>query len=375
MKFIHTSDWHIGRQFHHVSLLKDQQHVISQLVEYIQQEEVDALVIAGDIYDRSLPPAKAVSLLDETFNKICIDLNVPIILIPGNHDSAERLRFGSKHMQSAGLHILGDLTKITEPVIIKGKNHDVAFYGIPYNDPQTVKHTFDVDVSSYDEAHSYLVNCVSSAKSSEQINVLISHCYIDGATESDSERPLQIGGEDRVSFEPCLPFDYVALGHLHSPQYKGAEHIRYCGSLMKYSFSERNQKKGVTLVEFDEKGVMQHKHLELKPLKDLRVISGELNSILEEGKLDPNSNDYLLIKLEDTHAILDPMGKLRNIYPNVLHLEKTVLSSQIDNPLKRDSLNRGEYAMFKDFFQQVTGEEMTNNQDEIITQLLNTLKK
>jgi exonuclease SbcD len=240
-----------GRQFHNVSLLEDQKHVLNQLIDYIQSEDVDALVIAGDIYDRSLPPANAVELLDDVLKSICMDLNIPIILIPGNHDSAERVRFGAKQMKESGLHIIGNLNDVLEPAVIEVKGVEVAFYGIPYCEPLMVRDTFDVEAKSFDDAHTYLVDEIKSLMSDQQVNVLISHCFIDGAAESDSERPLQIGGADRVSYQPCVDFDYVALGHLHSPQYKGEEHIRYSGSIMKYSFSEQNQKKGVTLVEVD----------------------------------------------------------------------------------------------------------------------------
>ena len=155
MKFIHTSDWHIGRQFHNVSLLEDQRHVLNQIVAYIEHESVDALVIAGDIYDRSVPSAAAVDMLDEFINRICADINVPVIMIPGNHDGAERLRFGSRQLQSAGLHILGDVTNIDQPVVLSGDAGNVAFYGIPYNDPETVRNLFENDVASYDEAHTF----------------------------------------------------------------------------------------------------------------------------------------------------------------------------------------------------------------------------
>ena len=146
MKFIHTSDWHIGRQFHNVSLLEDQKHVLNQLIEYIKSEDVDALVIAGDIYDRSLPPANAVELLDDVLKSICMDLNIPIILIPGNHDSAERVRFGAKQMKESGLHIIGNLNDVLEPAVIEIKGVEVAFYGIPYCEPLMVRDTFDVEV-------------------------------------------------------------------------------------------------------------------------------------------------------------------------------------------------------------------------------------
>lgn len=375
MKFIHTSDWHIGRQFHNVSLLEDQQHVLNQLLTYIEQEAVDALVIAGDIYDRSIPPAAAVDLLDKLLNKICNDMKVPVILIPGNHDCATRLSFGAQQLGKSGLHILGDLTKVTEAVVIPHPDGDVAFYGVPYNDPMTVRNLFAQEVFTYDEAHTYLVDLISAKKSADMANVLISHCFISGSEESDSERPLSIGGSDRVSYHPCRDFDYVALGHLHSPQYRGEEHIRYSGSLMKYSFSEQHQKKGVTLVEMDSKGLKTQRHLPLFPLRDMRIVEGEMATILEQGKVDPNSEDYLLVRLNDRHAILDPMAKLREVYPNVLQLEKPGMLITGEQKMSREKLKRGELEMFRDFFIQVYGQELSEDQDVAIQQTITDIHK
>jgi exonuclease SbcD len=375
MKFIHTSDWHIGRQFHNVSLLQDQQHVLNQLLGYIKQEAVDVVVIAGDIYDRSVPPATAVELLDELLNTVCLEMKVPVILIPGNHDSASRLRFGAQQLRKSGLHILGDLNKVTEPVVISHADGDVAFYGVPYNDPVTVRNLFDEDVSTYDEAHTFLVDLISSKKSSAIPSVLISHCFIDGSQESDSERPLSIGGSDRVSYQTCRDFDYVALGHLHSPQYRGEQHIRYSGSLLKYSFSEQHQKKGVTLVEIDSDGLKSHRHLPLIPLRDMRIIEGELAAILEQGKVDPNHQDYLLVRLTDRHAILEPMAKLREVYPNVLQLEKPGMLITGEQQMSREKLKRGELDMFRDFFVQISGQEMSDEQDEAIRDTISDLLK
>src|SRR5690554_171365 len=375
MKFIHTSDWHIGRQFHNVSLLDDQRHVLDQLLTYIEQEQADALVIAGDIYDRSVPPASAVELLDEVLTKVCLELKVPVILIPGNHDSAQRLRFGARQLSQAGLHILGDLTQVAEPVILKHREGDVAFYGIPYNDPETVRHLFNQPVASYDDAHTFLVEQILAGKSNDVSNVLISHCFIDGAEESDSERPLSIGGSDRVSYQPCIPFDYVALGHLHSPQYKGREHIRYSGSILKYSFSEQHQKKGVTLVELDADGLQNVKHLPLKPLRDMRVIEGELNRIIEQGKTDPHSDDYLLVRLTDRHAILEPMNKLRTVYPNVLQLEKPGMLEVGEQHMSRDKLKRNELDMFCDFFEQVSGQTLSDEQHSAMQHTIAEIRK
>ena len=375
MKFIHTSDWHIGRQFHNVSLIKDQRHVLDQILDYAYEEAVDAVVIAGDIYDRSVPPSVAVELLDDVLNKICTELNIPVILIPGNHDSAERLGFASRQLKQAGLHIISELDQMTTPVVINTPDGDVCFYGIPYNDPETVRNHYAVDVSSHDEAHAHLIDLINAVKSDQSCNIVISHCFIDGAEESDSERPLSIGGADRVSYEPFDAFDYVALGHLHSPQYKGKEHIRYSGSILKYSFSEQNQKKGITLVEIDGSGLKSTKHLPLKALRDMRIIEDELSKILEQGKVDPNNDDYLLVRLTDRHAILDPMGKLREVYPNVLHLEKPGMLETGNQMMSREKLKRGELEMFRDFFMQISGQELSAEQDEGIQKTITELHK
>jgi exonuclease SbcD len=375
MKFIHTSDWHIGRQFHNVSLIEDQQHVLDQLINYVQEESVDAVVIAGDIYDRSIPPAAAVELLDKVLKHLTIDMKVPVILISGNHDSAERLRFGSTQLSQSGLHILGDLSKIKEPVVVSTRGGEMAFYGIPYHDPETIRNMFGASVKNYDEAHTYLVESIKETISSKQANILISHCFIDGAQESDSERPLSIGGSDRVSYQPCIPFDYVALGHLHAPQHKGEEHIRYSGSILKYSFSEQHQKKGVTLVELDRQGLNSVKHLPLKPLKNMRILEGEFSHLLEQGRIDPHHDDYLLIRLTDRHAILDPMARLREVYPNVLQLEKPGMLITGEQQMDREKLKRGELEMFKDFFLQITGNEMSEEQDKAITETIAELHK
>jgi exonuclease SbcD len=219
------------------------------------------------------------------------------------------------------------------------------------------------------------VERIKAVTTADQASVLISHCFIDGAQESESERPLAIGGADRVSYEPCVDFDYVALGHLHSPQYKGETHIRYSGSILKYSFSEQDQKKGVTLVEIDSDGLKASKHLPLKPLRDMRIIEGEMQTILEQGKVDPNNEDYLLIRLTDRHAILDPMNKLRSVYPNVLHLEKPGMLETGEQQMNRETLKRGELEMFRDFFVQITGQTLNDEQDEAIQQAITELNK
>lgn len=375
MKFIHTSDWHLGRQFHNVSLLDDQRHVLQQILDYAREYEVDALVIAGDVYDRSIPPGAAVALLDELLNTLCEQHKIAVILIPGNHDSAERVGFGARQFRRAGLHIVADLDHITSPAVVQSGEQSLHFYAIPYCDPETVRSHFGEDVASHDQAHTLLVNKILANANKDAVNVLVSHCFVDGAEACESERPLAIGGADRVSFEPMVDFNYVALGHLHGPQFRGRQHIRYSGSPLKYSFSEQRQKKSVTLVELDSSGHCNTQLLPLTALRDVRVIDGELAQILEQGRGDPNNEDYLLVRLTDRHALLDPMSKLREVYPNVLHLEKPGMLDAADQPARRDALKRDEMDMFRDFFLQVRGEALDEQQTQALRDTLRMLSK
>ncbi|MBY7816144.1 exonuclease SbcCD subunit D [Vibrio fluvialis] len=376
MKFLHTSDWHLGRQFHNVSLLEDQRYVLKQLIDYLKNNAVDAVIVAGDVYDRSVPPTVAIELLDEVVSSICTDLNIPMIMIPGNHDGAKRLGFAAKQMKGAGLHIISDFEQMMTPVVLKSEQAgDVAFYGMPYNDPEQVRHHYQNSVTTHDEAHQFLCECIKAQRDTSQRHVLISHCFVDGAMESDSERPLSIGGSDRVNHEHFSDFDYVALGHLHQPQKKGEEHIRYSGSLMKYSFSEQYQKKGMTLVELNDAGFVAAEHIPLSTPHDMRIIEGELDQLLEQGKTDPSAHDYLLVRLHDKHAILDPMEKLRKVYPNVLHLEKPGMLIGVDQEMGRARLARGEMDMFRDFFLEAKQEPLSEQQESAMAEVIQSLKQ
>ncbi|MFM2587070.1 exonuclease SbcCD subunit D [Vibrio sp. TBV020] len=375
MKFLHTSDWHLGRQFHNVSLLDDQKAVLQQLTDYIQSHSVDALVIAGDIYDRSVPPTAAIELMNQFVEHVCGELNLPIIMIPGNHDGAERLGFASKQMKESGLHIISNFRDMVSPVVIESDTGPVAFYGMPYNDPELVRHHFKQPVSTHDDAHKLLCDEIKSTFQSSCRNVLLSHCFVDGAIESDSERPLSIGGSDRVSHEHFVDFDYVALGHLHQPQKKGEDYIRYSGSLMKYSFSEQHQKKGMTLVELDENGFKSATHIDLTAPHQMRIVEGELEAIIEQGKTDPSNEDYLLVRLMDKHAILNPMDKLRTVYPNVLHLEKPGMLIGVEQEMAVAKLARSEADMFRDFFLEAQNSQLSEEQDKAITDIIKQLSQ
>ncbi len=374
MRFLHTSDWHLGRQFHNVSLLEDQRHVLQEMFGIIQQEKIEAVLIAGDIYDRSVPPADAVALLDEVIDHISFELQIPLIIIPGNHDSAQRLSFGARQLAKSGVHIVSQLSDISHPVVLNDEHGEVAFYGIPYADPASVRDTFKCEVKTHEDAMQLLTDKIKNQHDSNQRSVVLSHCFIAGGESSESERPLSVGGADTVSHQLFSDFDYSALGHLHGPQFKGAENIRYSGSILKYSFSEARHQKSVTVVDMNAQGKCDIAKIPLKPLRNMRVIEGELDDILAQAKNDTDADDYLLVRLMDKHALYDPMAKLRAVYPNVLQIEKPNLSRGGErHQLKKENLKKGELHMFQDFYQQMTDEEMDQDGLEVVTALLDKI--
>ena len=370
MKFLHTSDWHLGRLFHNVSLLEDQAHALAQIVALAVEHAVDAVLIAGDIYDRAVPPASAIALLDETLHCLSHTHNIPVILISGNHDSPERLAFGARQLANQNIHILHQLKDSHKPVIIKSANETTAIYGIPYHTPEQIRSDFQIPCTTFDQAQRHMLEQILSQPTPTDFQILMSHCFVDGADACDSERPLSIGGADRVSASPMLNFDYVALGHLHGQQQRGAAHIRYSGSPLKYSFSEENHNKAVTLVELQKGRAATSQQLAIKPLRNMRTLTGKIGDLIANGKSDPHREDYLAITLTDEHAILDAMAKLRSAYPNVLLLEKTFLQREQQLPQGTQRLQKNTLAMFQDFYQELQGASLSGEQEKYLEQVL-----
>lgn len=375
MKFIHTSDWHLGRSLCNHSLLDDQAYVLDQIVHYAQHHQADALVIAGDVYDRAIPPAAAVTLLNDFLNRMHV-LKIPVIIIPGNHDSADRLGFAATQLDLTGVHIIADFERMQQPVTISSTTGTLHFYGIPFADPEPVRLFSQQDIGSYEDAHRYLISRIRQNMPEEGAHVLISHCFLAGSQESESERPLTVGGSDQVSASLFDGFSYVALGHIHGPQAFREGRIRYSGSPLKYSFSEEKHSKGVLLVEIDGAGKATSTALPLKPMHDVRSIQGKLNDLIEAAASDPHSEDYLLARLTDEHAILDPMSKLREVYPNLLQMEKPRFYQDDNQPIMSASrLRRDEFSLFSDFFEQVSGQSMTATQQAAMRQVIEHVLK
>lgn len=380
MKLLHTGDWHIGRIFHGLHLTEDQSYLLDQFADIVRDVRPHAVLIAGDIYDRSVPPEEAVSLLNDWLSRVVIGEKVPVVLISGNHDSAARLGFGSKLLVDRGLHVFWDLKQLDEPLVLEDEYGKVSLHGFPYSDPPQVRQWLDVPSPDHQRAMEALVaRTLASPIASASRRVAIAHAFVSGGSESESERPLAIGGSGCVEASVFQPFHYTALGHLHRTQRLGGDKgwVQYSGSLYNYSFSEIGQRKSVTLIELDARGGVRTEQIPLSPRRALRRIEGDLEQILRDGPNDSAKNDYLVIALQDRGALLDPMGKLRQIYPNVLHLERPGLKP-LANAMKdvasiregREKLALSETELFESFFRQVTGEAMSRPELEIFAEML-----
>lgn len=372
MRFLHTSDWHLGRIFHGVHLTNDQAHLLNQFLECVQDTRPDAIVIAGDVYDRAVPPTEAIELLDDTLSKVILDYHVPMILIAGNHDSPERLGFGNKLLARQGLHVAGTLSGVPQPIILEDEHGPVYFLPFTYAEPALVRERLkESEASDHEQALESMIRQSLRQVPENSRKVAIAHAFIAGGLTTDSERPLSIGGSGMVSAKLFEPFHYTALGHLHNSQRAGAEHIRYPGSLMKYSFAEANQTKGINLVEVNSQGDARIESLALSPKRDVRILEGYFQEILKKASSLGNSEDYLQIVLKDTDPILDAMGQLRSVFPNVLAIDRPYLStSSVLSGPTADHRKLTEKQLFASFFEQMTGQALTEGQDSEFSGIL-----
>lgn len=379
MRFIHTSDWHIGRRFHHASLLDEQAYALQQLIQAVEQHNVDAVFIAGDIYDRAIPPTDAIRLVDETLHTLTQKLGVAVVMISGNHDSPERLHFASRQLTQSGLYIAGRLQTPISAYELYDEHGVVMVYALPYYDPALVRDRFREDnIQTYDQAchflHQHILEQHEKAHTGKR-KVIISHCFVTGGNSSDSERILSVGGADQVSANHFKAFDYAALGHLHTPQSCQSPHIRYSGSLYPYSFSEVQQTKSLTLVDLNATGQCHIKHIPLAQKRQVRIIEGQLEDVITQAHSDPHHEDYLLVRLTDTVAHLHVMQKLQTAYPNVLSIERIGLpQAQTTSFSPTNTLTCNELSVVQDFYKHIRDEQLSPEQQTIITQVLDNLE-
>jgi len=370
MRFIHTADWHLGRQFHNVSLIEDQRHALRQLVELAADAAVDAFVIAGDVFDRAVPSPDAVELLDECLSELALRRRIPVLMIAGNHDSPRRLEFASGLLARSGLHVYGRYTAAPEPLALRDQFGPVHFVSLPYAEPAVLRElSGEPELQGHAQAMRWLTEQGLAAVPTGERSVCVAHCFVAGGAESESERPLSVGGAAAVSAECFSRFSYTALGHLHRPQAIG-ERLHYSGSLLKYSFSEIPHRKSANVVELDASGVPTVERVPLVPLRDLRLLEGELAALLQGPSPDENAQDFLLVRLSDSGALLDPMGRLREIYSNVLHIERPALMRAAADALQAHRGAGGDAELFAAFFEQATGAPLSSAQGEAFREVL-----
>ena len=396
MKIIHTSDWHIGKIVNEFSMIEDQKHILNKLIELIEEEQPKVLIIAGDIYDRSIAPVEAVELLNETLSTLIMDKNIKVVAISGNHDSGERLSFGSKILEKQGLYICGRDNELYRHVLIKDDNRNINFYLVPYKDPALTKKLLDNKaIKNHNDAISETINNIKENLNKEEINILVSHGYVtmkrNDAIEfneqkyeiadlevSESERPLSIGGTDLIDGNLFEDFDYVALGHLHGRQRIGREEMRYSGSLLKYSFSEVNHKKGVTILDINDDKSINIEFKKLKPLRDMRVLKGNIEDLVEEGReVEEGKEDYIQAILTDDGELINPMEKLRSVYANTMLItrERKREYSEDKTSAKGEYKSKSKIDLFKEFYEDLGSGDYTKEKEEVLMNTINEVLK
>jgi DNA repair protein SbcD/Mre11 len=377
MRFLHTADWHLGRLFHGVQLTSDQERVLDRLVELAEEARPDAVVISGDVYDRAVPPSQAVALLDDVLSRLVLGLGIPVVMVAGNHDSPERLEFGSRLLAAQGLHVTGWPSPTASPVTLVDAYGPVSFCPLPFAEPALVRYLLDeADVHDHEGAlRRRAVRMLQEVPQGAR-TVAVGHAFVAGGEACDSERPLTVGTAAAVSPDVFASFDFAALGHLHRAQTLGSGRCSYSGSLLKYSFSEIGQQKGVDLVEMDERGACTVERVQLRPERDLRRIEGRLDDILGGRVPLGDRDDYLVVSLLDRTPLLDAMARLQRLLPNVLHLERPGLTSVGDlvgQGRPRPGLGLG--ALFDAFFCEVTGCKMSDEQVRLLAGVLERFER
>ena len=373
MKLLHLADLHLGKILHGYSLLDDQSYILSQITEIAETEKPDVVLIAGDVYDKSIAPAEAVRLFD-TFLQGLHDRHIPVCIISGNHDSADRLAFGAGLMAQSGVYFSPVYNGTTEPIVFEDKHGKVCVYLLPFIKPVHVQN-LDADAASYTDAVRFAVSRMQIDPADR--NVLVTHQFVTGAERSDSE-DISVGGSDNVDADVFAPFDYVALGHLHRQQHVGTETIRYSGTPLKYSISEKDHEKSVTVVELSEKGNVQIRTVPLTPLHDIRELRGSYDALtFRENYLGTATDDYLHIILTDEDDIPDTIGKLRMIYPNLMKLDydntrtRTAGLSLSDTP---EPL-RSPAELFAELYEKQNGQPMLPEQSKLVDDLFRALEE
>ncbi len=379
MKLIHLSDLHIGKRIHGFPMLEDQKYILQEILHIVKKENPDAVLIAGDLYDKGVPPTEAVQVLDKFLTRLA-DLNIPVMAISGNHDSPERIAFGADLLKERNVYLTpvydGNATRVT----LYDAHGPVTIYLLPFLKPAMVRHALEEkypeeEMDSYQKAFEIAVKELNINK--EERNVLVAHQFVAGAKQCESEE-LQIGGLDQISVNTLEAFDYVALGHLHSPQRVGKDTVRYSGTPLKYSFSEVSQEKSVTVVQLSEKGNVEITTIPLQPLRDMKKIKGTYLELTSKSFYESiNTQDYVYVTLTDEEDVPDALQKLRLFYPNLMCMDydnkrtKGVQEISVTEEVEQKS----EIELFEELFELQNNQPMSGVQKDFAKNLIEKLRE
>ena len=369
MRFLHLSDLHIGKRVHNFSMLEDQKYILDQILGIADEENVTGVIIAGDVYDKPVPSAEAVSLFDEFLVQLA-ERELDVFVISGNHDSPERIAFGEKLMRHKKVYLSPVYNGKIEPICLNDEFGTVKVFLLPFIKPVHVRHFLEEEVSDYTEALACAISLMDISQ--DERNVLVCHQFVTGAGRSESEE-ISVGGLDNVDATVFEPFDYVALGHIHGPQNIGSERIRYCGTPLKYSFSEAEHKKSVTIVELGQKGDLSIRLRDLNPMRDLIKIKGLFDEVTDKSFYkDLDTESYVHITLLDEEDIPNAFGKLATIYPNLMLMryENRRTMDGADILSDGNEINMAPDVLFSQFYETMNNQPMTKEQEAYMLALI-----
>ena len=377
MKLFHLSDLHIGKRVNEFSMIEDQKYILKRILDLAEEEKPDGIILAGDIYDKQIPSAEAVQVFDEFITRLA-GRSIPVFIISGNHDSAERLAFGGRLLNSRGIYLSpvydGSVTKIP----LKDQYGTVWIHLLPFIRPSTVRHVFENEADLVTDVQTAAETVIRHMEIDlKDRNILVAHQFVTGASRCESE-DVQVGGLDNIDAAVFTPFDYTALGHIHSPQNVGTDRVRYCGTPLKYSFSEVDQEKSITVVELEKKGTVRTSLLPLKPLRDMRKLRGTYLELTDRSFYrDMNREDYIQVILTDEDDVPDGLQKLRVIYPNIMQLlydnQRTKTTQEVDAAQAVEK--KTEIELFCEFYELQNNQPMTKQQKDFAEQLIREIKE
>lgn len=375
MKLIHLSDLHLGKRVNEFSMLEDQAYILKSILGIIKEETPDGVMIAGDVYDKSVPSAEAVELFDDFLVRLAA-MNLKVFIISGNHDSPERIAFGARIMDKSGIHLSPVYQGSVTPVTLEDEHGEVDIFMLPFIKPAHAKRFFPEEtIADYTDALRVAVNALMTPEDAQTRRVLMTHQFVTGAKRSESEE-LSVGGADNVDASVFADFDYVALGHLHGPQSVGQPTVRYCGSPLKYSFSEADHKKSVTVVELAAKGSVTVRTVPLTPRHDMRELKGTYMDLTAKKTYENTPrDDYLRITLTDEEDIPNAIGNLRVIYRNLMKLEydntRTRTQQAIDGTAEAETKTPPE--LFAEFYEKQNNRPMSEEQRAMVHTMMESI--